>query len=323
MNLINKGDFLESYTKLKQKGIKFFFQKINTDAKKRTQSTFNLAGLSGSNWWNIPEVKHRENEKISGNPGKTFDIHLAENYFRSRNDLNLLSIGCGVGNREIRIAGSGHFKEVIGIDLSGESVFEANKKVKEKGLTNIKFEKADFYQFEMGEEQYDVILFYSSLHHFKNMEEVALRVAKALKNDGFLILSEYVGMNRLQFSKEKINEMNRLLGLIPDKYRRQYLTNRLKKKIYPPGLLRMIISDPSEAVESKTILPVIHRNFKIVEEKKTGGDLLMMVLKDIAHNFINDDPESEEILKKLFDEEDAYLENVREPDFIFGVYQKK
>jgi len=117
--------------------------------------------------------------------------------------------------------------------------------------------------------------------------------------------------------------MNRLLETIPVKYRKRYLTNWLKKKIYAPGLLRMIISDPSEAVESETIRPVIHKNFKIIEERKIGGDLLMMVLKDIAHHFTNnEDPEGKKILKKLFQEEDRYLKETENADFIFGIYQK-
>jgi hypothetical protein len=85
----------------------------------------------------------------------------------------------------------------------------------------------------------------------------------------------------------------------------------------------MLISDPSEAVESESIIPVIHSWFEVLEEKRIGGDLLMMVLKDIAHHFITGDLEAKEILKRLFEEEENYLMNVKNPDFIFGVYRKK
>jgi len=237
--------------------------------------------------------------------------------------LKLLSIACGIGNREIRMAESGHFAEGLGLDLSDESINEANRKIEEKKLHNIRFEQADFYSFKLKQNYYDVILFHSALHHFKDIEQIARRVIKALTDDGYLILNEYVGKNRLQFSKEQILEMNRLLNHIPHPYRKRYLTNRLKNKIYAPGLLRMIISDPSEAVESETIRSVIHETFKIIEERKIGGDLLMMVLKDIAHHFTNnDDQESKRVLKKLFQEEDTYLKETETADFIFGVYQK-
>jgi 2-polyprenyl-3-methyl-5-hydroxy-6-metoxy-1,4-benzoquinol methylase len=133
MNLINQGDFLEAFTKVRQRGLNYFLRKVNLNSRKRTQSTFNPVGADGSNWWIIPEVKQRENLKLAGDSQKTFDIYLAENYFQNRSELKLLSVACGVGNREIKLAESGHFKEVLGIDLSLESINEANRKVKEKG----------------------------------------------------------------------------------------------------------------------------------------------------------------------------------------------
>ena len=324
MNLINKGDILESYTKAKQRGINYFFSKVNINPRKRTQSTFNPTKSDGSNWWIIPAVKHRENEKLAGDTQKTFDIYLAENYLVNKHDLKLLSVACGVGNREISMAEGGQFKEVLGIDLSGESINEANQKVKDKQLNNIRFEQSDFYSFDIKENYYDVILFYSSLHHFKNIDLIAQRISKSLKSNGYLVLNEYVGKNRLQFPKEQVLEMNRLLHTIPKEYRIRYLTSQLKNKVYAPGLLRMIISDPSEAVESLTIRPNIHEYFSVLEEKKIGGDLLMMVLKDISHHFTkNDDLESKKILNRLFEEEDKYLDETENADFIFGVYQKK
>jgi ubiquinone/menaquinone biosynthesis C-methylase UbiE len=324
MNLINKGDFLELLTKGKQRGTSYFISKITLNEKKRTKSTFSLPDIESSNWWIIPEMKQRENEKISGSVDKTFDRHLTENYCQGKKNLKLLSVACGVGNREIRLAESGHFNEVLGIDLSPDFINDANKKVAEKKLQNISFKQADFYSFPLEADYYDVILFHSALHHFKNIEQVAQRVIVAIKDDGLLVLNEYVGKNRLQFTSRQLSLMNKLLTHIPENYRRRYLTNVIKKKVYAPGLLRMVVSDPSEAVESETIMPVIHKYFKTVEEKKTGGDLLMMVLKDISHHFVNsDDQKGKQILKKLFEEEDQYLLDTEDADFIFGVYQKK
>ncbi len=323
MNLVNKGDLLESYTKLKQRGFNYFLSKITLISNKRTQSTFNPAGADGSNWWIIPEVKQRENERLTGDKQKTFDIYLNQTYFRGKSDLKLLSVACGVGNREIRMAESGHFSEVVGIDLSKESIDEAKRKVIEKGVSNIRFEQADFYSLDLSASYFDVVLFYSSLHHFKNIELIAERTSKALKNDGLVVLCEYAGKNRLQFPMNQVAEMNRLLDIIPKQFKTRYLTGYIKKTVYAPGFLRMIISDPSEAVESESIIPVIHSKFDLLEEKRIGGDLLMMVLKDIAHHFLNEDAEAKRVLERLFDEEDQYLKDVRNPNFIFGVYRKK
>ncbi|HPF50280.1 MAG TPA: methyltransferase domain-containing protein [Draconibacterium sp.] len=324
MNLINTGDFLELLTKLKQRGIKYFFSKITFNSSKRTQSTFRVLKYEGSNWWIIPEVKQRENKKIAGDIHKTFDKYLLENYFTEGKNLKLLSVGCGLGNREIRFAETNFFAEIIGIDLSADLIENANKKVREKTLQNIRFEQADFYNYQLKKNYFDVILFHSSLHHFKQIDKIATRVKDALKDGGILVLNEYMGKNRLQFSKDQLLEMNNLLEMIPKQYKKRYLTRITKKRVYAPGLIRMIISDPSEAVESETIKPSIHKYFSVIEEKKIGGDLLMMVLKDIAHNFINSNDEiSKTILHKLFEAEDQYLQNTKNADFIFGIYKQK
>lgn len=323
MNLINRGDFSDISTKISQRGIAYFLSKLNVQSKKRTLSTFNDPALSGSDWWIIPEVKRRENRKISGDEHTTFDVYLTENYFTEDRPYRLLSVGCGLGNRELRMAANNPSVEILGVDLAGNLIREANAKVQEKGLSNIRFEQADFYTYPLEKDSFDAVLFYSGLHHFRNMEQIVVKVRESLRPDGILILNEYAGKNRLQFSKPQLAEMNRLLRIIPPEYRTRFVTNRLKKKVYAPGLLRMIVSDPSEAVESEQIREAVHRHFTILEETHTGGDLLMMVLKDIAHHFIHpDDAMSQQVLEKLVQEEDRYLEKSENPDFIFGVYRK-
>jgi hypothetical protein len=83
----------------------------------------------------------------------------------------------------------------------------------------------------------------------------------------------------------------------------------------------MIITDPSEAVESESIRPSIQQLFRTLEEKKIGGDLLMLLFKDISHNFLENSQETNALLEQIFAAEDAYLAN-NDSDFIFGVYGK-
>jgi len=78
------------------------------------------------------------------------------------------------------------------------------------------------------------------------------------------------------------------LKTIPLKYRYRIGTKNVKTKIFRPGLVRMFLVDPSEAVDSESILPSLHENFKVLEEKKIGGDILLILLKDIAHNFLDE-----------------------------------
>ena len=87
-------------------------------------------------------------------------------------------------------------------------------------------------------------------------------------------------------------------------------------------MLRMILSDPSEAVDSSQILPAIHEYFETIEEKKLGGNLLMLLFKDIAYHYIHpEDSIATSILEKVFKEEDEYLKD-HPSDFVFGIYKK-
>jgi len=65
-----------------------------------------------------------------------------------------------------------------------------------------------------------------------------------------------------------------------------------------------------------------HGVFEEIVEKPFGGSILMTVLKDISHHFLELNDEKSLILTKLFDFEDIYLKN-HSSDFIFGVYKKK
>lgn len=64
--------------------------------------------------------------------------------------------------------------------------------------------------------------------------------------------------------------------------------------------------DPSEAIRSADILPLLRRNFEIVELKPLGGTILQFLLADIAGNF--QDKTGERLLDMLFTIEDTLLD---------------
>ena len=84
----------------------------------------------------------------------------------------------------------------------------------------------------------------------------------------------------------------------------------------------MLLVDPSEAIDSDSIIPSIHEFFKIIEEKKIGWDISHLLFKDIAHNFLNKDKETKLLLSYLFEKEDEYLLMTGRSDAVFGIYQK-
>lgn len=168
---------------------------------------------------------------------------------------------------------------------------------------------------------FDIEKLRSSLHHFKNLESLLKKkVATWLKKGGYLIINEYVGPDRLQYPKKQLLEINQALKTIPKKYRKIKNLPMHKNKVMGPGIIRMILADPSECIESLKILPIIHQNFNIVIEKPFGWSILSSVLKDIADHFFSVNAEKQEILETQFKIEDNYLKK-NQSDFIFGVYK--
>jgi ubiquinone/menaquinone biosynthesis C-methylase UbiE len=319
--MITRGDIIETYFKMKQRGIEYLFSKFTFQKNIRIKNTFNQVNIESSNYWIIPEIKEHWNKIISGNPNQEYADYIVKKYYENKTNLKMLSLGCGAGSHEIKFAKHSNFSKITGIDLAPKLIEEANKNAKQNHLPNLHYIAADIDNSHFEDDYFDVILFHSSLHHFKNLDTLLGKtIKKCLKKDGLLIIHEYVGPNRIQWTNEQLNEVNKILTTIPLIYKERYNLNAVKSKAYRSGKLRMIISDPSEAVESSEIIPTIHKYYSIEEEKSLGGNLLMPLFKDIAHHFIDGSDETKRILQVVFEKEETFLKT-QTSDFVFGVYR--
>lgn len=324
MALITHDDFTELLTRIRQRGLTHMLARLRLTHAGRTRSTFNQAELQTSNWWNIPAVRKRWNKMITGSETLEFEDYVVEKYLAGSKNLTLLSPGCGSGGHERRFARHPQvFDHITGIDLSPNLIREATALTKKEGLENVSFLVADIHSMDIPPACMDVILFNQALHHFRNVRNLLEnQIRPALKPGGLLIVHEYVGPARLQWEADELAIINRLLREeIPDKFRMRAGSRTVKQRVTGPGLLRMLLSDPSEAVDSPHILPALEELFEKKEGRPVGGNILMPLLKDIAHHFAGPNAHAQAILQHLFREEDEFLKT--HPSLIhFGVYQK-
>jgi ubiquinone/menaquinone biosynthesis C-methylase UbiE len=319
---ISIGDFIDLYYKVKQKGFNILLSKFHLSNQTRTVSKWNTV-TDSSDFWIIPEVINRWNEKSTGDPNLEHEDYVVSKYFSQSNGLRMLSVGCGTGSKERKFAKYPNFELIEGIDLAANRVEEARENAINHNYKNINYIVGDFAKYNFKPEIFDIILFNSSLHHFDNIDNILqTKVLPSLKKGGYLIIFEYTGPKRLQWTKSQLDFSNELLNEIPNKYKERFDSNSIKKRIYRPGLLRMLLVDASEAVDSESIIPSIHKHFKIIEEKKIGWNILHLLFKDIAHNFLNKDEETQKLLSYLFEQEDKYLLLNGTSDAVFGIYQK-
>lgn len=322
MPLITSDDFLETLAKLRQRGLPFLLSKLRPDALARTRSAFDDPALRAANWWQVPAVRRRWNERMTGHPDQLYEAYVAEKYLAGRRGLRLLSLGSGAASHELAFARLPQFAEVRCVDIAGRLLAQAAAVAAAEGLTNFQTEVTDVNALALPPTAYDVVLFHSALHHFRDVDGIVARVRQTLQPDGLLVLNDFVGPARLQWTTAQLAETNRILReVVPARFRVRYLSRQLKTSVSGPGRWRMLLADPSEAAESDRIVPALRRHFQPLEEAALGGNILTLVLKDIAHHFMrDDDPETRALLNELFRLEDAFLAQ-HSSDLLFGVYR--
>lgn len=321
MALITIEDFRDIYLKSVQRGLPFLLSKLSPSGKSRTKSSFNETDIRIDTWSMIPLVQKRWNRMITGDETMTYETYLSKKLIPEEQKIRMLSVGSGVCSHEIKLAKLNSHWDITCIDFSEQLIQEAAKTASENGLVNMHFLAEDILSHPLPENSYDLVFFHGSLHHFKNMESFLQKIHHTLTSSGWLVINEYVGANRLQYPKHQIEAINQGLSLIEKQYRKMFCSNLYKNNYYGSGRLRMIVSDPSECVESANILPSIHKLFSIKEEKGYGGNILMPLLKDLSHHFLECNQNQTLLLQQLFEFEDQYLQKYPS-DFLFGVYVK-
>ena len=323
MRIITQEDFSDIYIKFLQRGLPFLLSKLNPNSFKRTQSAFNDHSLTSSSFWIIPEVRKRWNKLITENEDQPYENYISEKYFQYRSKVKILALGSGICSHEILLAELNPNCEIECYDFSDELLLKAKSVAEEKKLKNISFHAENILKYDFEQKKYDAVFFHAALHHFDHIPEFLNQlVIKNLCPQGLLIINEFVGANRLQYSKIQLHFINKAIALIPMEYRKIFKTNIYKKRFSGSGVLRMVVADPSECVDSQSIIPAIHHKFDVVEEKFYGNNILQSALKDIAHHFVELTPSKKKVLQEIFDLEDEFLQK-HPSDFVFGIYQLK
>jgi len=270
------------------------------------------------NWMDFSIIENCINERISGDPQKNWLIWVKEKYCQETKPSGLV-LGCGDGVLERHGITLGLCDYFDAIDVSKKSVGFARSAARKENLdNNITYQICDINHIKLKKTRYDLVFCAMSLHHFSRLEQVFEQIEHSLKPGGIFIFNEYVGPSQFQWSDKQLNIINRLLKLLPDKYRKDLsrLGFTVKKEVFRPSIEDMVRIDPSEAIQSGEIIPLVKQRFRILEKVDYGGTLIHTLLHNIVGNF---DPQKEEdvaFLKLLYAIEMLLIEEgVIESDF--------
>lgn len=310
-NFINLSDFVRLIAGIKHGYLSAIISRLFRVKKARVKEAWKIdaKGTNGCTaWWVIPEVKKRWNKLISGDEDVDYYQYISTKYLSDKQDLRGLSLACGTGFRELHWVQLCDFKKIEAYDISPSEIEIARKRAGEKNYQDtIDYQVADVSHLALSDNAYDAVFVEQSLHHFSPLNEILKKINRTLKMDGYFILDEFVGPTRFQWTDRQREIVNGILKLLPRKYKTIRKYREIKKKVYQPSRLSMMLKDPSEAVESSRIMPLLEDIFEIVEIKPYGGTILNLLFDGIADNFLDADTQTKEYLKLCFEMEDLFL----------------
>lgn len=324
-NLFNIHDILLLVEKIRQGQTRLILSRVFGSRGSRIGKCWDHIEYPKKNWWDIPEVMERWNLMMSGNRANDYFAYFFDKYLSGNGSLTALTLGCGTGHKELILAEQGSFNLIDAYDLSRARIEHAREKALERDCGRIiNYAVGDVFTIDFPRLAYDVTIVEQSLHHFSPLNEILEKIRNSLKPDGYFIFNEFVGPSRFQWTRTQLDVVNGLLASLPERYRIRWKSGTVKRKVHRPSRMGMMLYDATEAVESSRILPLIRSIFNVLEIRGYGGNVLQLLFKDIAQNFLSKDPETKEHLRRCFETEDELLSREGiEHDFVVGICSKR
>lgn len=255
-------------------------------------------------WWDSEKIIKHMNYLISGKEENGWNAGAIEQLKKIRKRFkNAVSVGCGIGKKEMQLLEQGVVDEFVCFELSEERVRIGKELAKSKGLEErIKFYREDFFESEWINKKFDLVFWDNSLHHMPDVYE-AVKVSKEILNeDGVFFCNDYIGESRFQWSDEKLDYVNRIRDGLDESI------FHVGDEIFPrhrkrPTIENMMKADPSEAADSENILPAIKKYFENPRITMLGGVIHLILLDRMIQNI----PEDSSLMDELIAADDEAI----------------
>jgi ubiquinone/menaquinone biosynthesis C-methylase UbiE len=197
-----------------------------------------------------------------------------------------LSLGCGAGRAERHLLKIGVCGSFVGIDVAEWAIEEARSLAKRESC-NCTYEIQDLNYINLPPQAYDLVVAQTSLHHVLRIEHVLDQVQRTLTSSGVFWVVDYVGESQFQFTNERLEIMNELLALLPEKFRRDRLHERVLKPFSRPEVGRL--ASPFESIRSGEIRELLLSRFEVIEMHEETTFLHRVVPIGTRQNYVEND----------------------------------
>jgi len=266
-------------------------------------------------WNDLETVTKYKNKLATGNENTHWVKDILERFKEYLPFENVLVVGCGNGWLERQLCDLGIGKHFDAFDMSEKYINEAEELKESRDIDYFLDDINSMIKIE--DDKYDAVFNFAVLHHATEVDNALHKLAKCLKSTGLMFNEEYVGPARNQYSDEHLNLMLEIMSDLPEKF-------RSKVGFLRPPLANFRV-EPSEAIHSDLILPLIPKYFDIVYQRNLNGGIAYQILHNNIDEFEDTgNPESEKWLDYLLRHDVKLTEEGKVPVlFWYGVCKPK
>lgn len=273
-----------------------------------------------TDWSSSPLVFRIINRRVAGTETRNWLGWLNEKYLEEPAALGL-SIGCGTGLLERDALDQGLCRRMEGVDIAAGALEIARERA--VGLP-VTYRLLDLESDPLPPARYDIVFSAGALHHINQLDFCVEQLHGCLKEDGLLVINEYVGPCRFQWDARQLELVFEVYGFLPWRYRFNSLVPGTEPYPRPPEVCSMVINNPSEAVRSSEMLGVVERYFERIDRREIGGTLLNPILSGILENFDEDDELDRSFMGVVASLEEELIQGgFIASDFVVDVYRRR
>lgn len=226
----------------------------------------------------------------------------------------IAEVGCGDGSLLTTLASRWPNSSYHGFDISPGSLALAKQNCAAFTNTRMEFNTVDLNVERLPHRSFDAIFATGTMHHIEKQDFAFASLAACLRPRGVLVLNDYFGPARMQWSDTTLRLGAELLAMVPQKW-------RLRDQIWKHKASEIEAMDPSETVASHQMNEALIAHFNVLERHYKPGTLLGPIFGTGALSpEMRDTQEGRQTLRVLVEvEADMVDRGVLQPDGFFVV----
>ena len=274
--------------------------------------------------WNA--VEHQLADEIEAATGVRNLYQYVARHVRGRKMVEILGLGSGACGNELD--GIAPLLRQDGCDVTLACV-DVNEKVLEQAADasrdrGIRFRPVvqDVNRMALGDNQYDVIVAYASLHHFLNLDHVAREINRALRPGGVFVTVDIPTRNGYLMWDETLDAVNAIWRILPPKYKIDH--TGFAEPTFVEKYTNIDYSvNTFECINSEAILPALRRYLREVVFVPAFSIARRFFDTKFGPNYDLREPLDLAIFNFIMQFDRYYLAaEILKPETFFGAYEK-